>query len=1179
LADLNETATSKIDLTISDFRASGCAWCHPGGTVSEYDREGYRFDGKPGLFNAGANPNPKAADYKIAGLVATTTDASGYCRVQGCSTGTIGAGYFEVTAVSASLNNPEDTINQGTLLSAWDPVSNSWKTVGKKYASATAAGSGEADCLMCHLSYQYANLERNYAFPGATMPKLGASLGLVGAGAGTAGLLNIAAEGTSTANPNVALTGWNWNEYWGAATSTPGNPVMLREADVQRKPRNENCALCHFPDKSMAGTAAVTGPAGKPLGFTAFQKVMPAGTMRDGDEIPGVNGKDGNNDAEWKIAKGRVEGGKRGESINDPNNRDAHMKWGSTTPAGALKLACVDCHYNLEGTFSALTDPAQNGAIIQPTVTTSRMDHQFAKGDNTPDGKNMDQLDNTVTCESCHISRTHPNAGAAPNPSTAHAGIPAVHFDKIACRTCHIPSLNSPMNQDLADFTVGPFRTFERAQLTEVPTGVNRKPLYMWRQTEHGQGDWVIQPFDIMAVAVVANATAKNTANEATAVVPTFQRLGKRAAELLRAQKGDADGNGVHDWSLNAPQGGDTSLIVNTAGEITDFLTQIGVAGGASAPANPVIHFYFNQFTLSHNVVPKAGNPANGKYILGSLAGGGCVMCHSDSSNPTSVGFFDRTVQLFAQPLDGGAGLVQTVLPAASPLSGDLERVNAKFPYSNPLASGTTLPSTFAATALSTAVNLSGTNGQTVGNSVNQGTLLGYSPEQLALLKNPGTASFTITATATSGGTVTDGAGNSLLGARSIPGFTSSTYTITPASGFRLFALIVNGVSIPVTSTGMTYTFTKVGSDQAMDARFVPMSYVLGVATVGTGQGTITTADTDPDISCSDNIGWCSGTATASTTVTLSAQPAAGSAVSGWSGCSSVSADMLTCTVTMTSDETVTVTFMPTTYLLTVTEGGGQGTVTTVDTDPDIACTENNGTCSGSASAGATVILLAQPAAGSLVSAWSGCTSVSSDKLTCITDMTIDRLVTVTFAPTTYLVTVSTAGDGQGSVATTATDPDISCSGNTGTCSGSAPNGATVTLSASPAAGSFVYAWTGCATLSSDKLTCTVTMTSNKALSVTFLRTTYLLTVKTAGKGQGTVSTTDTDPDISCSGNTGTCSGTAAALSTVTLTAAPASGSYVKYWSGCTSVSADKLTCTKAVTADKTVSATFEVSP
>ena len=301
---------------------------------------------------------------------------------------------------------------------------------------------------------------------------------------------------------------------------------------ILKTPSKESCTICHFPDKKNTTAAALQkGPAGKPLDFTAFQKLMAIGTTDDGDEIIGVNGKDGKNDVDWKVAKGRVEGGKRGESINDPLNADAHMDKG---------MGCVVCHNTLSGDFGALVSETL-GTDIQPGVSVTKIDHQFAKGDNTPDGKNMDQLDNTVTCASCHISQTHPNTGTAPVPTAAHSGIPAFHFDKISCKTCHIPYLNGPVDQILADFTTGPYQTFERTQVTEAPaTGVGQRPLYMQRVTEHGNGHVEIQPFGIMGVAVWANCLSQ-TGDECVSLLPTFQRLGKGAAEGLRSFYGDAN--------------------------------------------------------------------------------------------------------------------------------------------------------------------------------------------------------------------------------------------------------------------------------------------------------------------------------------------------------------------------------------------------------------------------------------------------------------------------------------------------------------------------------------------------------------------------------------------------------------------------------------------------------------
>jgi hypothetical protein len=668
LADLNETATGKTDMTSFEFSHSGCAWCHPGGGAMEYDREGFRYDGNAGLFQPGANGAPKASDY------------------------------FVFDPATKTIADPSTVINGGS---------------GQPYKTWSQGGVAEIDCLLCHYTNQYANLERNYAFPGATAPKLAASLGLVGAGTGQTGLLTISQKGSPGVNPNIATTGWSWS-------------TNILSADlVVKTPNRENCSLCHFPDKSLAPNGALgqtcatnpekCGPASKPLGFTAFQKYMAAGSVDDGDIVTAG----GKNAAAWSVAKGRVEGGKRAESLNDGNNFDAHMK----TPSSAgVKMTCTDCHYMLSGAFPALTNSA--GEAVQAAATVRRIDHQFAKGNNQPDGKNMDQLDNTVTCESCHTSRTHPNlsdnGGTLTAPIPAHAGFPAVHFTKIDCKTCHIPVLNAPMKQNIADFTAGPYQTSERTQTDEVSSGVGYKPLYMWRATEHDGSGLQIEPITTMSVAVWANRTVG--ADGKVSLSPTFQRTAKSAAEVYRAAVGDGNGDGTYDWTLNAAQGGDKALIANTTAEIAGMVGELKNKG----VAEPVMHFYFNQFAVSHNIAAKA----SGK-IIGSTAGGGCVMCHasSDSASPNysskSGGFFDKTHTLFKQPADGG-GLAQTDVNDAG--GSPIQRVNVKFSSRKPDGTAFT-------------IDLSGgkSHGQNVGNTLNQAEVLGYDAATLAKLTDPAT--------------------------------------------------------------------------------------------------------------------------------------------------------------------------------------------------------------------------------------------------------------------------------------------------------------------------------------------------------------------------------------------------------------------------------------------------------
>src|SRR5205807_4505896 len=128
--------------------------------------------------------------------------------------------------------------------------------------------------------------------------------------------------------------------------------------------------------------------------------------------------------------------------------------------------------------------------------------------------------------------------------------------------------------------------------------------------------------------------------------------------------------------------------------------------------------------------------------------------------------------------------------------------------------------------------------------------------------------------------------------------------------------------------------------------------------------------------------------------------------------------------------------------------------------------------------------------------------------------------------------------------------------------------GATVTLTAAPASGSTFAGWSGCDTVSSS--TCTVTMNAVRSVSATFNAQRFTLRVGEAGTGSGTV--TSSDGSIGCPG---TCIATYVSGTTVTLTAAPASGSTFAGWSGGNGGSGS--TCTATMSAARSVTATFNV--
>jgi len=156
------------------------------------------------------------------------------------------------------------------------------------------------------------------------------------------------------------------------------------------------------------------------------------------------------------------------------------------------------------------------------------------------------------------------------------------------------------------------------------------------------------------------------------------------------------------------------------------------------------------------------------------------------------------------------------------------------------------------------------------------------------------------------------------------------------------------------------------------------------------GSGAVTS--TPAGIACDTG---CSARFDRNATVTLTATPGSDSAFSGWSGggCSGTGS----CTVTMSSDQTVTATFVPTTHTLTMSPAGsGSGSVA----GTAISCP---GTCSASYASETLVTLIATPKSDSAFGGWSGggCTGTGP----CAVTMSSDQTVTATFTVTAPSIT------------------------------------------------------------------------------------------------------------------------------------------------------------------------------
>ncbi len=209
-----------------------------------------------------------------------------------------------------------------------------------------------------------------------------------------------------------------------------------------------------------------------------------------------------------------------------------------------------------------------------------------------------------------------------------------------------------------------------------------------------------------------------------------------------------------------------------------------------------------------------------------------------------------------------------------------------------------------------------------------------------------------------------------------------------PAGGSRSVTVTLNtsGLAIGTYTAGL-----KVVNDTPYDVPLIPVTLIvtgtpknLTVMKSGTGTGTVTSDPTG--INCGTKCMAPFGGGT----VTLTATPAVGSSFVSWSGCTSVSKNICTVSLT-TSNRTVTASFVrnPSRTLTVTKTGTGSGTVTS--TPQGISC----GTKCSSTFTANPVTLTAVAAAGSTFTSWSGCTSVSG--ATCTVSMTSNKSVSARF--------------------------------------------------------------------------------------------------------------------------------------------------------------------------------------
>jgi List-Bact-rpt repeat protein len=305
------------------------------------------------------------------------------------------------------------------------------------------------------------------------------------------------------------------------------------------------------------------------------------------------------------------------------------------------------------------------------------------------------------------------------------------------------------------------------------------------------------------------------------------------------------------------------------------------------------------------------------------------------------------------------------------------------------------------------------------------------------------------------------------------------------------------------------------------------------------GSGTVASAPAG--IECDST---CTATFDDASRVTLTATPAAGYRFGSWSGCASVTGNQ--CTVSLTDDRTVTVTFVA--QRAANIQKTGAGSVTS-----NLAGINCGTTCSALYDVSTPLVLSATAAPGYAFRGWTGCDTAIGNQ--CAIALDSDRDVGATFVPRR---TLTTQRSGSGII--TSSPAGISCGP---ACTATVDDATQVTLTATPSAGYGFRGWSGCPSTSGDR--CTLTMDSDITVGASFAPE-RSLTAQLSGEG----SIISAPAGIDCGSD---CAATFDYASQVTLTAAPASGYALRNWSGCTSANGNQ--CTVSMSADTTVSARF----
>ncbi|MFO7691655.1 MAG: InlB B-repeat-containing protein, partial [Vicinamibacterales bacterium] len=337
--------------------------------------------------------------------------------------------------------------------------------------------------------------------------------------------------------------------------------------------------------------------------------------------------------------------------------------------------------------------------------------------------------------------------------------------------------------------------------------------------------------------------------------------------------------------------------------------------------------------------------------------------------------------------------------------------------------------------------------------------------------------------------------------------------------------------------SGLTASLTvQLSGARTCSASFIPTgtTFQLNVSPAPAG-GTVTGGG----ITCGVGGSTCQVTYGSATAVTLTAAPASGYTFTGWGG---------TCTGTNASTaiqvdgiRTCTASFAATpTYQLNVSPVPAGGTVT----GGGITCGTGGSTCQATYGSSTSVTLAAAPASGYTFTGWGGSCSGTSTSTTIQVDGVKTCSATFTAGSVNgppYTMTISPRPTGG-----TVTGAGLNCGTGGTLCSASMPAAMSYGMSATPDSGYTFGGWSGDCIGTNPSLT--VYLAGPRTCGATFTpngSTTYQLNVSPVPAG-GTV----TGGGITCGIGGSTCQATYGSSTSVTLTAAPASGYTFTGWGG-----------------------------